>query len=154
MINLEFLFRCRFYTLPITLSFKFNCALSVTAKARHVCQNLWTLLLLSAHGWIHLPVSLFVQGKSYSNSPPFAYHRLAISPSLHLAVPNKSLDTGSKDCVHSDNVRNERQKGRGCEEANRKQKVTQICRSGNHTQTDFMRFSKVIQHTHFRHLEL
>lgn len=42
-INREFLFRCSFYMPRITLSFKFNWALSVTAKARPVCQNLWTL---------------------------------------------------------------------------------------------------------------
>jgi len=63
----------------IPQGFKLKCLLSVTAKARPVRQNLWTLLILSAQSWIHLPVSLFVQGTSYSNAPSFVYHRLDIS---------------------------------------------------------------------------
>jgi hypothetical protein len=55
---------------------------------------------------------VFAQGKSYSNSPSFVYHRLDISPlplpTLHLEVTNKSLDTGSKDCMNSDNVKDEK----------------------------------------------
>lgn len=101
---------------PIGLATRLQAkTLSVTAKTRTMCQNLRTLLLLSAQCWIHLPASVFVQGKSYSNSPSFVYHRLDISPTLHLEVTNKSLDTGSKDCMNSDNVGDER-KIKGWEE--------------------------------------
>ena len=88
----QYLRCCRFYKPPIMRLFKLKCVLSVTAKARPVCQNLWTLLPLSAQNWIRLPVSLFVQGKSYSNSPSYVYHRLAVFPSSSsLPCRNKQI---------------------------------------------------------------
>ena len=138
---------CRFYKPPIMRLFKLKCVLSVNAKARLVWQNLWTLLPLSAQNWIHLPVSLFVQGESYSNSPSYVYHRLALFPSpISSPCRNKQIPwhwfQRQPTFRHWKGWKRGRKESEGREEAKRVQRKWHVtCLSGNRI-LNFVTYSK------------